>query len=344
VVREPVSFGTGGTIILDSRLEIRNPYLTIAGQTAPGGGIAVRNALTNYKEAIRIYTHDVIMRYIRSRPGPSDLKVSETVDALTIGNPDEEVYNVIIDHRSFSWATDENVQTWYATRNVTIQWSIISEGLNCSTHAERTCYTDDIGDHGHSKGLLIGAAGAGNISIHHNLLAHNDDRNPLVKTTGDVNEVVNNVIYNLKYFPINFGSEYDTQRANVVNNYIKDGVNSESLFTFDVQFDTDSAIYVQGNIGPHRTNNDLNHQFSVSPLKWPFLVSSAYDTPAVTLTSAQEAYEQVLAQAGVILPKRDAVDQRIVAEVLSGTGKIIDSPSEKLLSPDGRIYRMVASI
>lgn len=62
------------------------------------------------------------------------------------------------------------------------------------------------------------------------------------------------------------------------------------------------------------------------------------------LRSAQEAYEQVLAQAGAILPKRDAVDQRIVAEVLSGTGKIIDSPSEKLLSPDGRIYRMVASI
>lgn len=331
-------FRTGGTIVLETRLEIRNPYLTIAGQTAPGGGIAIRNALDNYKESIRIYTHDVIIRYIRVRPGPSEKKMSEIVNALNIGNEDEKVYDIIIDHSSFSWGTDENVATWYKTRDVTIQWSIISEGLNCSTHAERTCYARGLGDDGHSKGLLIGSAEAGNISIHHNLLAHNTDRNPLIKTGDDINEVVNNVIYNSESYPINFESEYDTQRANVINNYIKDGANSESFIKYDVDLGVDSDIYVRGNIGPHRPDDSLDDHLSVNPIKRFFLATTQHNTLPITTMSAQKAYTQVLAQAGATLPRRDAVDQRIVAEVISGMGKIIDSPSERLLSPEGRIY------
>ncbi len=97
-----VVFRVGGTIELESRLDIQHPYITIAGQTAPGGGILLRNAPGNKQTPIRIKSHDVVLRYLRSRPGPSSEK-TDTLDALEI----KASQNVIIDHSSFSWATDE---------------------------------------------------------------------------------------------------------------------------------------------------------------------------------------------------------------------------------------------
>ena len=136
-----VVFRLGGTIELQSRLEITNPYITIAGQTAPGGGITLKTVPTYKKSAIKIETHDVIIRYIRSRPGPSS-DISDSLDALEITGG----YNIIIDHSSFSWGTDEVIGIANDARDITIQWSIISEGL--------ANVPDDEDSHG--KGLLLG--------------------------------------------------------------------------------------------------------------------------------------------------------------------------------------------
>ena len=122
----------------------------------------------------------MVIRYLRIRPGASTA-LSSNVDALLIRGG----RNIIVDHCSLSWATDEVLNTWYDVENVTIQWSIVSEALRRSTHAEGA----------HSMGMLVGDAGAQGISVHHNLFAHNNARNPAVKTTGTV-DVVNNVIYN----------------------------------------------------------------------------------------------------------------------------------------------------
>ena len=158
-----VIFRVAGTIELKTRIDIANPYITIAGQTAPGGGITLKIDPNYTRSPLRILTHDVILRYIRSRPGPSTAE-SDILDALTIPSG----HDIIVDHCSFSWATDEVVNTWNDVHDITIQWSIISEGLNDSTHPKGP----------HSKGMLIGSEGAERISVHHNLFAHNRKRNP----------------------------------------------------------------------------------------------------------------------------------------------------------------------
>jgi pectate lyase len=320
-----VMFQVSGTITLNSGLEIRNPYITIAGQTALGGGITLRNSANHVKSPLTIKTHDVVLRYLRSRPG-SNPNETGNLDALTIAGQPGQVYNIVVDHCSLSWATDEVVSTFYDVHDVTIQWSIISEGLDCSTHienGERQC---------HSMGLLLGSEGAKNISIHHNLFAHNRRRNPLVKTSG-VTDIVNNVIYNSgsgenSFAPTEVQGDYGNARVNYVGNYFKPGVDSGTADWFIDTKNEPVSVYIEGN---------QVAQAIIEPNSRQWLTRRRHRAPAVITTSAQVAYEQVLAQAGAscglhpdgsFAPKRDPIDERIVAEVRQGTGRIINDPSE----------------
>lgn len=323
-----VVFRVGGTIELQSGLVITNPFITIAGQTAPGGGITLRNDPSNSKTPLKIKTHDVVIRYIRSRPG-SSTEITDTLDAISIGNRKGGVYNIIIDHSSFSWATDEVVNSWFDAHDITIQWSIVSEGLNCSTH-EEGC---------HSKGMLLGSDGSRNISIHHNLFAHNAERNPLIKTSGLV-DVTNNVMYNPKWSASVSTDDYNEALINFVGNYFKLGNDSNSgsylLSTSDKGGDG-FQIFVQGNIGPNRPSTDMDETLVAKPRARQWIVPTQHDAPLVTTTSAFEAYDQVLANAGATIGvdsqgnsylRRDTVDERIVDDVRNGTGGIINDPSE----------------
>jgi hypothetical protein len=257
--------------------------------------------------------HDVVIRYIRVRPGT----VGGQPDGIGIDGK-----NVIIDHSSVSWAVDENMSTWYDAQNITIQWSIISEGLHCSTHP-KGC---------HSKGLLMGSSGSGNISVHHNLLVHNDERNPRIKTSGTV-DVVNNVIYNPAFSggwgPSHITGDYSRTPINYVSNFYKAGPNSGSADYYISASSGPVDIYVKGNITPKRPSDNLNEiQGVVRPGEHNWVVPTRHSAPSVTTTSAFDAYNQVLAQAGATLPVRDSVDRRIVNDVKNGTGRIIDDPSE----------------
>jgi len=320
-----IIFKVGGTIELDSSLEITHPYITIAGQTAPGGGITLKNSPLNTEAPFKIKSHNVIVRYIKSRPG-SNPHEQGNLDALIIGGSSGEVYNVIVDHSSFSWATDEVVSVYSDTYNITIQWSIIAEGLDCSTHiedGERQC---------HSMGLLLASEEQKNISVHHNLLAHNRRRNPLVKTTGVV-DIVNNVIYNPgfgtdSFSPTHIRGEYGIVPVNYVNNYFKPGKDTGSADWFiDTKMEP-VEVYVQGNVVP----NDVIH-----PSSSEWIVKNPHPAPLITTTSAPEAYNQVLAEAGsshglnsdgTFFLRRDSIDARIVKDVEQGTGSIIDDPSQ----------------
>jgi hypothetical protein len=328
-----VVFRIGGTIELQSSLEITNPFITIAGQTAPGGGITLKNHPSNRYPSVHVKSHDVVIRYIRVRPGPSQ-EESSNVDAILIGNRNGGTFNVIVDHVSASWATDEVVNTWYAARNITIQWSIISEGLDCSTHPQGC----------HSRGSLLGSANSGNFSVHHNIFAHNRERNPLIKTAGHpkLNDVVNNVIYN-PGFPIMFTDSYGVPHTNIIGNYLKWGSDTSSS-RYEVRvwdnFEGGSggaSLYLEGNIGPNRPDNSQPEDLVVYPSSRKYITSTKHATPPVTTTSAFTAYDQVLAGAGAIIGldsqgnsywRRDTVDERIVNDVISGTGGIIDDPSE----------------
>ena len=319
-----VVFRTGGTIELYSSLVIDNPYITIAGQTAPGGGITLKNHPSNRGAPLIIKTHDVIIRHISSRPGASTQEAC-CLDAIQIIG---SAYNVIIDHCSISWATDEVMSASIAPHDISIQWSIIAEGLADSTHEKGP----------HSMGMLFKQSR--DISVHHNLLAHNVRRNPKINTGGLV-DVVNNVIYNSGSTVSRPKDEFNRVRVNYVGNYFRRGPDSASgkyfIKTEDHANDFGFEIFVQGNITPHRPRDDMDESLVVSPDDRKWIVLTRYGAPLVTTTSALEAYEQVLANAGATIGldsqgnsywRRDTVDERIVNDVRNGTGRIIDDPSE----------------
>jgi pectate lyase len=314
-------FRTGGTIRLTSQLDIEDPYLTIAGQTAPGGGITLRLSPRYPKATVKIETHDVIIRGIRVRTGASRRSSSQRRGVTIEG----AAYNVIIDHVSVSWATDTNINITDGARDITVQWSIISEALSHSTHPEGE----------HSKGISISgkqfttSEQTASISLHHNLLAHNVDRNPRNASWGLV-DLINNVIYN---WGLSASQVADTQTKaslNAVNNFYRTG--PDSTLEFGVNADTEEGrgveIYVSGNIGPSRTNDSQPQENVVKPTDRQWIIPTRFGAPPVTTTSAIDAYDQVLANAGARIPYLDPVDRRVIDHTQNSTGGIIDRPSE----------------
>ena len=318
-----VVFRVSGTIVLKSRIDVEDPYLTVAGQTAPGGGITLRvdpaASPCIDKGTMLVATHDVIIRYLRLRPGPTSC-ADDSHDALTIYKPGTE--NVVIDHVSMSWAVDEVFNTYDASQNITISNSIIAEGLSNSTHP----------DGEHSKGALIGGADAHNVSLHGNLFVSNVDRNPQISGLS-VADVRNNVIYNYgdgSGSGVTLVSSSKGQpRVNWVGNYYKPGPSSDPSRP-------EFAVYSGDTGDTWQWYGDANMRWTSSGLVSARVhsgatasrVSSAFAAAPVTTTSAAVAYDQVLAQAGAAVPFRDAVDQRLVQSVVNGTGQLVDDPSQ----------------
>lgn len=325
-----VMFKVSGLISLYSRIYIINPYITIAGQTAPGEGICIRGG------QLSVSTHDVIIRYIRSRAGDNAGYNSginpDNRDAFEIQNEFIQPYNIILDHCSASWAIDENMSTWFNCNNITIQWCIISEGLHNSLHSYGP----------HSKGLLIGDGGS-NISVHHNLFAHNYDRNPFAKDR-TTSEVVNNVMYNwggaatsessqaMYYYGVIDVAPDGETFSNFIGNTMKKGVDSYTE-NWGVRINggmpNTSKLYLKGNVGPGRPVDtgedwDIVRWGTAAKDEWGVNTYSFTSSNIVEQTAAQ-SYTDVLNGAGATLPKRDAVDTRVINSVINGTGSIINS-------------------
>jgi pectate lyase len=317
-------FRVGGTIDLGGRnLHVLNPYLTIAGQTAPGDGIVIKGG------GFPIQTHDIIIRYLRIRPGiwGSNLDARNNDAIQVIRKTGVSVYNVIIDHCSLSWAVDETASVYGGgdgVKDVTFQWNFITESLNCANHDEGC----------HGKGFLIGG-GATNLSFHHNLLAHHPDRNPLL-SSGNL-DVVNNVIYNRASQGATVFPSEGVTKANIVKNYFKPGPSTSSLVPIRLMgnqtYHSGSMAYLAGNIDTvYRPNNSRPEldivRFTDGPPNLP-VAGSRFSYPSLeSETDAIQAFEDVLVNAGATLPVRDTVDLRIVNEVKQGKGKIIDNPSQ----------------
>ena len=316
-----IVFRVAGTIELKSELQILNPFLTLAGQTAPGGGVCIKGA------GIAIMTHDVLIQHIRVRPGnkgPVDADINDAISIMgKYGGQNDDAYNVVVDHVSASWGEDETVSTWYGAHDITISWCIISEALNRSRHRKKT----------HSAGLLIGDSSY-NVSIHHNLLAHNDFRNPLI-SQGGTHDIVNNVIYNWGVLPAEICDYNSNTFLNFIGNYFIAG-SSTNPGPFEILFpEGNPKIFVKDNIGPHRPDPNMD-DWAIVGFRWgdegiapeQYRSHTKFETPPITSTSPIEAHDIVLAQAGATTLQRDAVDQRIVNDVRNGTGSIIDSPDD----------------
>ena len=313
-----VVFRVAGIIELQSDIKISNGRITIAGQSAPGDGVCLKNS------TLRICTHDVVVRFMRCRVGDGPLGTPpENRDALKIEGT--RVRNVVVDHCSMSWSIDENVSTWASPRDVTVQWCIIAEALYKSRHPKCP----------HSMGLLLGDRST-RMTFHHNLLAHNSWRNPLMQGRGDQvaeYDFRNNVIYNYgKFCSVVRGRI----RVNYVANYIKPGPDSVDPNELDIDVERRNGaypqVYVANNVGPNCPTGTGDSWAMVRDManlgQSKLRVKAPFNYPPVKGQTAQEAYRDVLERAGAIRPGRDAVDARIVADVQNTTGRIINSQDE----------------
>jgi len=306
-----VVFEVGGIISLEKELTVSRPYLTVAGQTAPSPGILLKGA------GIVVATHDVLIQHLRIRCGDDpDGPSPGSRDALKIVNPSE---NVVIDHVSASWATDENMAIWVkldgsVVKNITIRNSIISEGLNNSIHPEGA----------HSKGFLIGN-NIENLSLIGNLFAHNKTRNPLVY--GNVSLLAaNNVFYNTgssSFLHISDGWRQGPTRATIVGNIFIDGPDTpRGACAVKIGKDTpDSRVFLSGNrySGSILCDSGTIDPVAPSPSVW---------IKSLRVLDGNHAETSILSRSGARPADRDPVDRRVVHEAGTGTGRIIDSPKQ----------------
>ena len=306
-----VVFKTSGTINLQSIIKVTSPYLTIAGQSAPGDGICLKSSGTT---TMALKTHDVVLRYLRIRPGPGGES-----DGLAIQT--EEAHDIMIDHCSITWGVDESASIYTGNKdkkvkNVTYQWCIISDALDCSTHDEGC----------HSKGLLLQYCDK--VSVHHTLFANNGARSPMI-LSGEI-DVVNNVVYNWGGSAVKIENRHGDVFMNYVKNYLIPGEDSDRSENGIQVKDRGIFMYLKDNIAEHvRPDNTYPEDAIVNYRATPEpLVTSRYGYPSVTTTSAAQAYDDVLDNSGATLPKRDVADQQTVQGVRDRTGRIIDDPSE----------------
>jgi len=315
-----VVFEVSGIIELKRPLQIDHPYITIAGQTAPGDGICLKDY------GFSVCADESIVRYLRVRVG--DVHRLET-DAIDIGSvvdnsgqlSDLPSSNVIVDHCSAGWATDEIFTI--GSERATVQWSIISECLYRSYHPKG----------GHSMGSVIRGA-YGGISMLHNIYVHNNSRNPKFGSDGvspgAVFDLRNNVFYNWGATP-GYSNDDEHVRINLVGNYYKPGPStkeSRSTIAFNVGGILNS-IHVADNL--HSNNPEAAKD------NWRLVTSgdgnidkrsTPFPYPPMKNKTGEEIYEGVLNGAGAVLPARDPVDRRIINEIRSGTGTIINSQKD----------------
>lgn len=344
-----VVFNVSGIIRLESPLIIQAPYITIAGQTAPGDGVCVAG------QTFGVDTHDVVVRHMRFRRGETYSYHRE--DSFG-GNP---VGNIMLDHISAEWGLDENISFYRhmwdpgegydrekrATVNVTIQNSISAKALDTYNHA---------------FGSTIGGE---NCSFMRNLWADNSGRNPSIGWNGIFN-FVNNVIYNWVHRTSD-GGDYQAM-FNYINNYYKPGpltpkegpishrILKPEAGRSKLNYKQYGRVYATGNImeGNERVTRDnwdggiqIESQPNTDGYTEQMRSNEPFAMPFVSIMGTQKAYDWVLDNAGAMFPTRDIVDQRIIEEVRTGKAYYEkklpkDNPygevwglSEKSQNPDG---------
>ncbi|MBT0568873.1 hypothetical protein KIK84_00915 [Curvibacter sp. CHRR-16] len=318
-----IVFEVGGVIDLDrSDLQLKEPFVTIAGQTAPSPGITI------IRGGMHISTHDVRMQHIRFRIGDAGQAAGSGFER-DVSIEGANAYNVVVDHCSFAWGTDENLSVSGprydgpsgTAHRVTLSNNIVAEGLKNSTHSKGA----------HSMGTLV-HDNVQDVAIIGNLYAHNWERNPWFKGNA-TGVVVNNVIYNPGIYAVRVGAnpkEWDGRtlptnaRIAVVGNVMRHGADTRSKLAL-VRTNTDNGdVWMQDNLAWDRAGNAV----PLTEGKITALSSAPVWPIGLTAIAASSTQAAVLRNAGARPRDRDAVDARLVSEVQSGTGHIPDSQDQ----------------
>jgi hypothetical protein len=301
-----ILFRVGGVIQLKSALVIREPYCTVAGQTAPGDGVCVRADNGIHSDTFVLNnTHDVIVRFLRAQSGkgPGPARYDDGGDCISVYDSTD----FIVDHCSTHFGTDETLSVTGSSDRYTVQWSIIAEGLNYEKHS------------------MASLLGGGRSTWHHNLFAHNGSRNP--NFAGEpACDFRNNVLYDWGHTS---GQGGFTQ-LNYSGNYLRPGpstVQKPRRFMAGTAMALASSLYLSGNIMDGVTELTTDNAQGVDHER-EVLSATAFPMVKFTADSAETAFDRVLRSVGATLPKRDAADQRVITDVRERTGKIIASQEE----------------
>lgn len=307
-----IVFEVSGVIRGDIR--ITNPYITIAGQTAPGAGITVEGLLSSYDHGV----HDIIIRHLRVRPRRDIGAGGDCIQLGGLGPKKSGTYNIILDHLSLSWGNDEVIDLYHA-HHVTVQWSTIEES----------------DDQGHSKGahnfgLISAAEDNGAVSVHHNLWAHHGRRVPCMAPYREnaASEFCNNLIYNCRggYTDDGHGMRANSP-VNLHQNYYRRGPQTQDRM-YPFALSPQMSYYVRDNFfedwgyqghprhwqwgGPDRAPSWVQFNHNGRELDAPA------KTPEIELVDAKAAYDLILDKAGCW--PRDRISKRTVHEVQTKTG------------------------
>jgi hypothetical protein len=314
-----IVFTVSGIITLNSRLVLSQPYVTVAGQTAPGKGICLRAAPFGFTG------NDVVVRHMRLRLGKG-----ATYDGMGLTGANYS----IMDHCSISWTIDEAFSS-RGGKNITLQRTLISEALNAAGHQNYPAGTQ----HGYAA-TISGDIG----SFHHNLLAHCYGRNWSLGGGLDGNgyyagrlDITNNVVYNWGSRSTDGGAN----QVNFVNNYYKPGAGTTYFKALNAQHEAVGLgmqqYYFNGNVMPGyftESNQSAGRTMSGESVSYTTFVSAPFFASNVTTQTAKSAYKNVLSDVGCSQPVFDDHDTRMVNETLNGTYAYTGSVTGKKGFPD----------
>jgi len=322
-----ILFKVAGLIPLTSELRIKNGNLTIAGQSAPGDGICIKNY------PVVLQASNVIIRFMRFRMGDEAAAADKLAGNTAYGwdGADaiwgRDMTNVMIDHCSMSWNIDE-CSSFYDNKNFTLQWCVMAESMRNSVHSKG----------GHGYGGIWGGEPA---TFHHNILAFHDSRNPRFcgsrYTNSPLTErvnFVNNVVYN---WGGNSGYAGEGGSYNMINNYYRSGIakstgaSSYRIFSPNPDDGSNSQplgtwgkFYLSGNVMKNYSPVTLDNWLGFQPVSLgtkniaDLKSTIPFSSPVISTQTAENAYNSVTSYAGASL-KRDAVDSRIIGNILNGT-------------------------
>ena len=327
-----IIFKVAGTIDLHKPVNIVNPFVTIAGQSAPGQGVTIRNSV--HGSVIRIQCSEVIIRGLRIRKGRWSNR--EDGDCISISPLKSKISNIIIDHCSMSWATDEIIGINDAGRaifNVSITNNIISEGLSGGPDRNKAVLLNKASDPANGKYIY-------NVTFYGNLFAHNRNRNVMCSEFNEM-EFINNYIYNFNRGTVLkpgakvsvIGNFYKAGKNTGPKEHLKpghNGVKNRGILIVRPYINSDAAYYLSDNIGLGRSP-DIEPGMNEWDEVW--IVDSTYkkqylvNTPPRVLSGIKpiraSEVPNILTSVGAAAPVRDEIDQRIINDVLNGTGSSI---------------------
>lgn len=329
-----VVFEVGGVIDMGRQgLEIKHPFLTIAGQTAPGPGI------TLIRTGIDVKTHDVVIRHLRVFTGVDGQPKRSGWEADTFSTV--AAHNVIVDHCTLMWGIDENmsasgprftgksVEDWRAgtSRNITFSNNLAAEGLADASHPKGE----------HSKGSLIHDNATG-IVFYRNLWAHNVERNPLIKGGGQA-LMINNLIYNPQHRAVHYnlmalewiGHDYVTGQITAVGNVMRGGNDTDAKLPFlMLGGDGDLEYYGKDNLAVDRHGESLPEFGRYGETRAQLIRAKAPLAPlgGYKILPVRDVETSVLATAGARPWARDAEEIRVLFFVAEGRGEVIDDEKE----------------